>query len=95
MPPHDQKLHELQASLGASAATCPGAATILANQGTAGGALLRKRQRVIASLCTSNRWPQRVLDCIATADHDPLSCSAYLEDAQKPRWEAAFQELWP
>lgn len=93
MPEHDSKIHALQARLGASAITCSGTATILADQGTASPATVAWRQTTVLRLCVKDRWPERVRQCVATADHDPLSCTSFLETAdQRARWNAAFDK---
>jgi len=93
MPAHDSALHALQARLGASASTCLGTATILADQGEASQATLKWRQTTIARLCVDDSWPERVRQCVATADHDPLSCTAFFEtDHQRDRWEPVFAQ---
>ena len=90
-PVHDTELHALQARLGASAITCSGTATILAGQGNASPATVKWRQTNVQRLCVEDRWPQGVRQCVATADHDPLSCTGHLEtDDQRTRWNAVF-----
>ena len=85
------KLKALQARLGADAATCTGTAMLLASQGTASDASVKWREQTVKPLCTVDKWPARVLDCVATADHDQLACTAYFEtDAQRGHWAAAF-----
>jgi hypothetical protein len=91
MPVHDSELHALQARLGASAITCAGTATILAGQGNASQATVTWRETTVQRLCVDDRWPESVRQCVATADHDPLSCTGQLEtDHQRARWNAAF-----
>ncbi len=90
----ESQLARLQASLGAAATTCAGTATLLADQGTTTEAKLRWRERTVLRLCREDTWPERVRECVATADHDQLSCTAYLETPrQQTRWDAAF-ERW-
>lgn len=77
-------LKDLQAKLGDKASTCDGVATILAFQ--------RSRPALeprIASLCKADRWNVDMRQCVANADHDPLSCSFNL----KGKANARFDEL--
>jgi hypothetical protein len=93
-PGHDDvPLHDRQQQLGAGATTCFGTAKILAAQGYATDEHLRWREQAILQACTRDKWPERVRECVATADHDPLSCTAYLTDAQKQRWNPIF-DAW-
>lgn len=89
----DPTLEALQQQLGSAAVTCAGTAKLLANQGTAPPAVVRRREAMVRQLCERDRWPAEVRECVASATHDQLACTAYLATPrQKQRWNAAFEK---
>jgi len=58
---------------------------------TAGGGPAA-RTHAIAVMCTKRGWSAKVLDCVDTADHDPLSCvrMPFLTDEQNAQWNDTF-----
>ncbi len=91
---HDHVDHELkamQAELGVRASSCHGVAKLLGTRGSASVAHERRRVQRILRLCVEDRWPRDVRDCVARADHDPMSCTSYLTTArQRARWNVIF-----
>lgn len=87
-------LKKLQLQLGpAKARTCDGTAKLLASQGTTTDENRAKREKSILKLCVADKWPQRVRECVAEADHDQLSCTAYLETkAQRAHFDVIFND---
>lgn len=59
---------------------------------TNGGGGPAAREKALAEMCTSERWSQQAIDCVVTADHDPLSClrEPYLTAEQNAKWNATF-----
>lgn len=87
-------LKELQLSLGSDAVRCAGTAKIIASQGTTSAEKRAWRERTVKRLCQDDRWPATLRSCVATADHDQLSCTSYLETKrQRDHWDAA-QANW-
>jgi hypothetical protein len=87
----DGTLAAAQRELGQQATTCKGAASLLASQGQADQRKRDKRVRDILALCVKDKWPMGVRECVATADHDPLSCTAYLTTTlQRDHWNAVL-----
>ncbi|MBA3396665.1 MAG: hypothetical protein H0T89_28800 [Deltaproteobacteria bacterium] len=89
-------LKELQQSLGSEAETCTGTAKIIASQGTTSPAKRAWRERTVARLCKDDRWPATLRSCVATADHDQLSCTSHLETKrQRDHWNTAMESWFP
>lgn len=87
-------LEALKKTLARSITTCFATAKLLAQQGAASAKVRQWRERVVVKRCTEDKWPLRVRECVATADHDPLSCTGQLEtQRQRSRWNAVF-EAW-
>ncbi|HEY5934179.1 MAG TPA: hypothetical protein VIU61_06090 [Kofleriaceae bacterium] len=89
-----EELAALKRTLARSITTCFATAKLLAQQGSASAKVRQWRERVVTKRCTEDKWPLRVRECVATADHDPLSCTAHLAtQRQRTRWNAVF-EAW-
>lgn len=87
-------LKELQRSLGRDAERCAGTAKIMASQGTTSSEKRAWRERAVERSCNDDRWPSTLRSCVATADHDPLSCTSHLEtQRQRDHWNATM-ESW-
>jgi len=86
-------LKDLQASLGNKAVECEGTARIPSKQGgdSLGGG--KQPEARPSKLCPNDRWPLVVRECVATADHDPLSCTSHMTGRARARFEAYFQSL--
>ena len=58
---------------------------------TAGGGPA-SREHAIAVMCTKQGWSDKVLGCVDTADHDPMSCvrTPFLTDEQNAQWNETF-----
>jgi hypothetical protein len=83
------RLHGVQARLGEKARSCDGAAEILAAQ-------IDRRAEIpkLLKLCKEDRWNSDMLECVATADHDPFSCSQHLKGKPNKRfndWMASYE----
>ena len=88
-----EELEALKRTLARSITTCFATGKLLAQQGSASAKVRQWRERVVVKRCTEDKWPLRVRECVATADHDPLSCTAYLATKrQRTRWNAVFEE---
>jgi hypothetical protein len=90
-PSQELTLAERQQQLGEGATTCFGVANILAAQGHATDEHHRAREKAIRELCVADKWPERVRECVARATHDPLSCTGYLSETQKQKWNPIFE----
>jgi hypothetical protein len=89
--PGNPDLKKLQTSLGAGVMTCFGTAKLLASQGTASKQTLVWREKTVLKLCVEDKWPVRLRECVASADHDQLACTSHLKTKrQRSRWNAAF-----
>lgn len=86
-------LKDLQASLGDKAVECVGTARILSEPGGDGLGGQKQREARLLVLCTKDRWPLVVRECVANADHDPLSCTSHMTGRARARFEAYFQSL--
>ncbi|HPH64891.1 MAG TPA: hypothetical protein PLF40_04070 [Kofleriaceae bacterium] len=92
--PSNSELLAAQRALGKAAVTCRGTATLLAAQGEASKSKLEQRKRAIYKLCVGDKWPLEVRQCVATADHDPLQCTAYLTTAARRRFDTSVFAHW-
>lgn len=92
--PANAKLLAAQRALGKEAETCRGTASLLAGQGETTERKREQRKRGIYKLCVSDKWPLEVRQCVATADHDPLQCTAYLTTAARKHFDTAVFEHW-
>jgi hypothetical protein len=86
-------LKDLQASLGDKAIECEGTARILSEPGADSLGGQKQREARLFAMCTKDRWPLIVRECVATADHDPLSCTSHMTGRARTRFEAYFQSL--
>jgi hypothetical protein len=88
-----EALEALKRTLARSITTCFATGKLLAQQGSASAKVRQWRERVVVKRCTEDRWPLRVRECVAEADHDPLSCTAHFEtQRQRTRWNAVFEQ---
>jgi len=88
-----QDLEALKQMLGRSITTCFVTAKLIAQQGSTTSAGRQWRERAVLRRCVDDKWPLRVRECVATATHDQLACTAYLEhQRQRARWNAVFDK---
>ncbi len=86
-------LKDLQASLGDKAVECVGTARILSEPGGDSLGGQKQREARLLAMCTNDRWPLIVRECVAAADHDPLSCTSHMTGRARARFEAYFRSL--
>jgi hypothetical protein len=74
----------------------PDCAKLAARLGPLGGPTAyggpAKREQMLAKMCTDERWGSQAIECVLTADRDPMSClrEPYLTPPQNERWNAVF-----
>jgi hypothetical protein len=87
------ELEALRATLARSITTCFATAKLMAQQGSTTPSKRGWRERAVLKRCLDDKWPLRVRECVATATHDQLACTASLEtQRQRTRWNAVFDQ---